>query len=96
MMTRFAVLKKLQGKGIYVYFPAGKYFESLDSFYLISHDELLEIIAKQKNYLNTLSWKEGGAYSCVSLSETMMSCLEKYKKNLPSQEKRLQKSTILV
>ena len=52
--------KKYMGKDLYVSFPVST--SNGRNWYLISHDELVDIIGRISNWLNTKSWIEEGRY----------------------------------
>lgn len=47
--------------------------------YLISHDEMLDWIARNKPYLKTRSWKEGGHYFIGKPPRDMLAFLSAFR-----------------
>lgn len=69
---RLTVAKKYIGKDLWMAFPIE------NSWYLIPHSELLNIVESNTNWLNTPSWFEGGAYSAKAPSKKIINILLKY------------------
>lgn len=73
LKSRVTISKKYVGKDIYVCFPLA------NSFCLIQHEELIELVGKNTNWLNSSSWVNDGAYSSANpnkeLKETLNSFL---------------------
>jgi len=48
-------------------------------FRQLAHDELVEIIRNYSNWLNTPSWREGGAYSARIPGRPLIESIQDYK-----------------
>ena len=57
LKSRLTIDKKYIGKGLHIVFPIN------NSWYLIEHDRLVDLVRKQANWLNTDSWRKKGIYS---------------------------------
>ena len=57
-----SIAEKYIGKGLYVSFPVRTTSGMARTWYLISHDELVAIMGRNSNWLNTKSWIEEGSY----------------------------------
>lgn len=73
LKSRVTIDKKYLGKSIWMTFPV------YGHFYLIPHDELIIIIEKTTNWLQTDSWMERNAYSSQSPSKQLLEALASYK-----------------
>lgn len=69
---RVTIGTKYLGKGIYMAFPVD------EEWYLIKHDELVEIVGQCTDWLKTESWANGG-YSSGSPSKELKTKLREYK-----------------
>jgi len=72
LKSRLTIDKKYIGKGLYVAFPAK------NSWCLIKHDTLVELVSKLTNWLNTESWRVKGAYHSLSPSADLLARLDRY------------------
>jgi len=70
---RLNIEKKYRGKNLFMAFPCK------DSWYLIEHDLLVDLIEKNANWLNTLSWKDRGIYNSAAPSRHLLKALENYR-----------------
>ena len=62
---RVTIDKKYVGKDIWITFPLN------EDFYLLPHDELIQITDKTTNWLESSSWVDNGSYSSKSPSVAM-------------------------
>lgn len=76
LKARLSIYRKYADKDIWMCFPVGK--DAAREWYLIRHDELVEIVRKQTSWLQTSSWESGG-YSSANPSKKLLECLEYYK-----------------
>jgi len=76
---RLTFMKKYQNKGLFICFRVDH------DWYLYPHDELLNELDGELNFLNTPSWVEGGGYSFPSIPGKVLSILERFKIQDPSQ-----------
>nr|BDT27410.1 hypothetical protein BHI3_08760 [Bacteriovorax sp. HI3] len=70
---RVTIDKKYIGKDIWIAFPLA------NDFYLLPHDELVEITGRATNWLESSSWNDNSGYSSQSPSAQMKTELLKYK-----------------
>ncbi len=63
---RLTIDKKYIDKELLMAFPVG------GSWYLIEHDNLVDIVSKTTNWLNTDSWKVRGLYNSKSPSKALL------------------------
>ncbi len=75
---RITIDKKYREKNLHIAFPA------YGDWYLISHDELVELIKQQTNWLNTTSWVENGNYSARSPSRALLKAMSEYRIQIAS------------
>ena len=68
--------KKYMGKNLYVSFPVGTSDGRI--WYLVSHDELVAIMGRISNWLNTKSWIEEGRYYNGRPSNEILSSLSDF------------------
>ena len=66
---RLTIAKKYQGKNLYMAFPIS------DSWCLIEHDALVELVGNNTNWLNTVSWLDNGMYSSKSPNQRLLQAL---------------------
>ena len=71
---RISIYQKYLGKDIYMTWPDKK----SNSFYLIPHAKLIEIIGETTNWLETPSWLEEGGYSAGGPSKKTELALAPY------------------
>ena len=69
---RLTIAKKYQGKGLYIAFPVNQ------TWYLVSHDELVKVVGKATSWLSTDSWTTRGLYSSGSPSKELLSRLSRH------------------
>lgn len=70
---RVTIDKKYIGKDIYMAFPAN------DSWYLVHHDTLVELVQACTNWLNTGAWnKPDGSYHRAGLGDALRQRLAPY------------------
>lgn len=72
---RLTVDKKYVGRGLYIAWPTNN---SRDRWYLIEHDELVDILRENTTYLETQSWKTVGAYSSGKVSRHLLGILSRF------------------
>ncbi|POB13629.1 hypothetical protein [Halobacteriovorax sp. DA5] len=70
---RVNIDKKYQEKDIWMSFPVD------DDFYLVPHDELIEIAKRTTGWIESDSWKIHGGYSAGKPSVKMLKALQNYK-----------------
>lgn len=73
LKSRVTIDKKYIAKDIWITFPIQ------NDFYLVPHDELVEIVGRTTNWLNSSSWIDKNGYSSQSPSSSMVEELQKYK-----------------
>ena len=73
LKSRLGIARKYENKDIYMAFPFR------ESWYLIEHDVLVELIGKHTNWLDSLSWIDGGGYSSLNPKAQLVSALESYR-----------------
>lgn len=73
LKSRPTIDKKYIGKDIAIAFPLS------GNWYLVAHDELLDIVGQHTNWLNTESWKTAGCYHSVSLNAQVLGMLTSHK-----------------
>jgi hypothetical protein len=67
LKSRITIQKKYCGKDIWMAFPHG------ESWYLIKHDRLVEMVGEHTNWLNCECWKpENGFYHSVSINRSLL------------------------
>ena len=72
LKSRVTISKKYMGKDIYVCFPLD------DSFCLIQHEELIELVGKNTNWLNSSSWVNDGGYSSANPNKELKEKLNSF------------------
>lgn len=70
---RLTFMKKYLEKDLYVCFRVEQ------EWYLYPHDQLLQELDGELNFLNTPSWLDAGGYSFPTIPFKVLSILEKYK-----------------
>ncbi len=73
LKSRLTINKNYLNKELYMAFPSN------NSWYLISHDLLIEHIAVHTGWLNTESWGGKGFYHSANPSVTLLNSIEEYK-----------------
>lgn len=73
LKSRITIQKKYADKDIWIAFPHKGFW------YVIEHDRLVEKIGKHTNWLLTLAWQTGGAYSSVSVNPKLLNDLAENK-----------------
>ena len=72
LKSRLFISKHYEKKDIYIAFPHnGKWF-------IVLHDELIKIVEKNTNYLQSKSWLDGGKYSSDNPSQKLLEKLANY------------------
>jgi hypothetical protein len=73
LKSRLVVSKKYHGKSLYMAFPIG------NSWHLVEHDHLLELIKEHTTWLTTESWRKAGGYSSANPNPSLVRVLSKYR-----------------
>lgn len=71
LKARATICKKYQGKNLYLAFPV----RVAGCWYLLQHDELVEIAKETTQWLRSRSWTHGGQYSSEIPSKLMLNRL---------------------
>ena len=66
LKSRLTINRKYSGQDLWMNFPAG------GTWYLVPHDELVDLVGKTTNWLNTTSWRKHGGYSSASPSPALL------------------------
>ncbi len=66
LKSRVVINKKYQGKGLHLAFPVD------GRWYLVPHDELIDIAGKTTRWLRSSSWTSDGEYSVARPSRQML------------------------
>ena len=74
MKTRVIISKKYRNKNLYLAFRV----RSNDPWYLLLHDELVNIVKETTPWLQSLSWTKDGLYSTDRPSRQMLERLSDY------------------
>jgi len=69
LKSRLTIDKKYIEKGLYIAFPIK------NSWYLIEHDALVDLVRELTNWLNTTSWREKGVYHSDAPSAELLARL---------------------
>ena len=72
LKARLTIDRKYTGHDLWMNFPCK------GTWYLVPHDDLVELVGKTTNWLNTSSWREHGAYSSTNPSPTLLELLRPY------------------
>ncbi len=72
LKARITIDKKYIGKGLYITFPAN------NSWYLIKHDTLVDLVRHLTNWLKTDSWREKGHYNSYAPSAALLARLDRH------------------
>ena len=72
LKARLTIAKKYQGKGVHMAFPVN------GTWYLIPHDDLVNVVGRTTAWLVTDSWVEGGQYSSGHPSTALLARLSEY------------------
>lgn len=72
MKARITIDKKYIGKGLHVAFPAK------NSWCLIEHDKLVDLVGEFANWLNSSDWRNKGNYHCKSPSKKLLAKLDQH------------------
>lgn len=73
LKARLTIAKKYRGQGLWMNFPVN------GDWYLIKHDDLLQIVGEATSWLDSRSWKGGGAYSSGNPSKKLLKRLIDYR-----------------
>ena len=74
---RATILQKYQGQDLYISFPIVD--NGRRDWHLLPHDELVELVRINTNWMNTRSWKEHGGYSSANPNRKLQAALKPYK-----------------
>ena len=72
LKSRLTICRKYQDKDLYVAFPAN------DRWYLLAHDELVQIAGEMTTWLQSQSWTGDGLYSRDKPSKRMLDRLSSH------------------
>ena len=72
LKARLTIAKKYQSKGVHMAFPVN------GTWYLIPHDELVEVVRRTTSWLTTESWLERSQYSSAHPSSTLLAKLSEF------------------
>ncbi len=72
LKSRLTIDRKYSGQGLWMNFP------SCGTWYLVPHDDLVDLIGQTTNWLNTTSWRERGGYSSANPSPTLLGKLRPF------------------
>jgi hypothetical protein len=70
---RMSIERKYIGKNLFMAFPANQ------SWHLVEHDRLVEIVSEHSNWLNTHSWIERGIYNSAAPNRQLLGALKEFK-----------------
>jgi hypothetical protein len=70
LKSRVCVYEKYLGKQLYMAFPVD------GTWYLIEHDQLLELVKENTSWLRTSSWTEKGGYSAARPNRALFDALQ--------------------
>ena len=77
LKARLTIDKKYADKNLFMAFPVVKQHNK--NWYLIEHDELVDLISQHTQWLDSNSWLEQGHYSSSSPNKILLSALESTK-----------------
>ena len=72
LKARLTIDRKYSGQELWMNFPSGR------TWYLVPHDDLVDLIGQTTNWLNTTSWREHGGYSSANPSPTLLGKLRPF------------------
>ena len=72
LKARLTIDRKYAGHDLWMNFPCK------GTWYLVPHDDLVELVGQTTNWLNTSSWQENGAYSSTNPSPALLDQLRPY------------------
>jgi hypothetical protein len=75
LKSRITVCKKYVGKDIHMAFPTSP---ASGVWYLVNHDELVEIVGRHSDWLHSESWKLKGQYSRETPGDILSRILKPY------------------
>ena len=79
LKARLTIDRKYSGKELWMNFPSG------GTWYLVPHDDLVDLIGQTTNWLNTTSWREHSGYSSANPSPSLLEKLRPFVLN-PTRE----------
>ena len=72
LKSRLTIYKKYLGKNLFMSFPVN------ETWFLIRHDELVEIVTAATDWLKTASWVEKGLYHSYAPSKKLLASLAEF------------------
>ena len=66
LKSRLTIGRKYSGQELWMNFPAG------GTWYLVPHDDLVDLVGQTTNWLNTTSWRKHGGYSSANPSTALL------------------------
>ena len=69
LKARLGISKKYRNKSLYMAFPMD------NEWYLIEHDELVRLVGKHTDWLDTKSWQEDGNYHSANPNQRLVEAL---------------------
>ena len=66
LKSRLTIDRKYSGQELWMIFPSG------GTWYLVPHDELVDLVGQTTNWLNTTSWQKHGGYSSANPSPALL------------------------
>ncbi len=72
LKARLTIDRKYSGQEIWMNFPSG------GTWYLVPHDDLVDLVGQATNWLNTASWRERGQYSSANPSPALLDKLQPF------------------
>ena len=78
LREEMAIARKYMGKGLLLAFPY-RTDAATRSWYVVPHDELVEIAREQTTALSSHDWKQRGAYSWPRPSQALLRALQPYR-----------------
>jgi hypothetical protein len=73
LKARLSIDRKYVGKNLYMAFPSN------NSWYLVEHDRLVDLVSEHANWLNTTSWVDKGIYSSKAPNRLLLAALEDFR-----------------
>jgi len=69
LKSRITIAKKYLDKGLFITFPHNQ------QWYLIEHDQLVEIVSQNTSWLKTDSWQNKGQYTSLKPSKKLLGAI---------------------
>lgn len=73
LKARISINKKYENKDLFLAFPCE------DDWYLVAHDQLVNLVSQHTNWLNTESWISKGSYTAKNPSSSLLQALSRFK-----------------